>query len=571
MPQTSPTTPTVAVLTALPLEYDAVLSHLTDIEQLEHPHGTRARRGRLPNTPWHVALVNVGTGTLAAAALTERVLEWLKPQAVLLVGIAGGLKDDIEIGDVVVATKVYAIHGGKQTADGFQVRPEAWHASHRLEQAAKEALRDRAHFKPIAVGDVVLADADSELAARIRRSYNDAVAIDMEGSGVAHAVHLAGGADALVIRGVSDKADAAKSAEDAKGSQSRAAANAASAAVDVLRELEPKPAAPEPQVDPARRGPVDDALAEKADLLAREVETRLKKEEEEQRIWDPHPLPVRWQPAPDELTGGSGNNRIVAAEAADASPLDLAGPLDDFAAFYKRTRSGWFMVLGSAGSGKSILALRFARARLKTPPDPDHAPVPVIFSLGSWNPEVTRLLEWMVDRLERDQPFLAGTGPDGSTWAAALFKAGYVLPILDGFDEIAEGLRKRALQVLNGSTLPLLVTSRRDALEAAVRTTKVVPAAAGIELPGLTLDDSLDYLADATNTSPSDGTDTAATTGWGVRTERDAPASPDPGRGPSRRRADHPPDGHARPHRLRIRARPVGAAGDRAVQHPRRP
>ncbi|MDX3247710.1 NACHT domain-containing protein [Streptomyces sp. ME18-1-4] len=229
------------------------------------------------------------------------------------------------------------------------------------------------------------------------------------------------------------------------------------------------------------------------------------------------------------------------------------------------------MVLGSAGSGKSILALRFARARLKTPPDPDHAPVPVIFSLGSWNPEVTRLLEWMVDRLERDQPFLAGTGPDGSTWAAALFKAGYVLPILDGFDEIAEGLRKRALQVLNGSTLPLLVTSRRDALEAAVRTTKVVPAAAGIELPGLTLDDSLDYLADATNTSPSDGTDTAATTGWGVRTERDAPASPDPGRGPSRRRADHPPDGHARPHRLRIRARPVGAAGDRAVQHPRRP
>jgi nucleoside phosphorylase len=183
----------------------------------------------------------MGEGTLTAATLTERVLSWLEPEAVLFVGVAGGLKDDIEIGDVVVATKVYAIHGGKQTPDGFLDRPEAWRASHRLEQAAKEALRGRAHFKPIAVGDVVLTDADSDLTAHIKRTYNDAVAIEMESSGVAHAVHLAGDAGALIIRGISDKANADKSTEDGKGSQPRAAANAAAAAVALLRELEPKP------------------------------------------------------------------------------------------------------------------------------------------------------------------------------------------------------------------------------------------------------------------------------------------------------------------------------------------
>lgn len=243
--------PTVAVLTALSLEYGAVLDHLTDVEKLTHPrYGTRARRGRLPGTPWRVALVDMGEGTLAAATLTERVLSWLEPEAVLFVGVAGGLKDDIEIGDVVVATKVYAIQGGKQTPDGFLDRPEAWRASHRLEQAAKEALRGTAHFKPIAVGDVVLADAGSELAARIRRTYNDAAAIEMEASGVAHAVHLAGEAGALIIRGISDKADADKSTEDAKGSQPRAAANAAAAAVAVLRELEPKAPAPDPREGP---------------------------------------------------------------------------------------------------------------------------------------------------------------------------------------------------------------------------------------------------------------------------------------------------------------------------------
>ncbi|MFD3931201.1 nucleosidase [Streptomyces sp. NPDC058614] len=242
MPQTKPT---VAVLTALSLEYDAVLTHLTDVQTLTHPrYGTKAKQGQLPGTPWQMALVNMGEGTLTAATLTERVLTWLEPEAVLLVGVAGGLKDDIGIGDVVVATKVYSIHGGKQTPDGFLVRPEAWRASHRLEQAAKEALGAttdfKAFFKPIAVGDVVLADRESELAEHIRTHYNDAVAIEMESAGVAHAVHLAGEAGALIIRGISDKANADKSGADAKGSQPRAAANAAKAAITVLHELKPK-------------------------------------------------------------------------------------------------------------------------------------------------------------------------------------------------------------------------------------------------------------------------------------------------------------------------------------------
>lgn len=247
------TEPTVAILTALSLEYDAVLTRLTDVERVTHPRGTIARRGQLPGTPWQVAVVNMGEGTLTAATLTERVLTWFDPEAVLLVGVAGGLKDDIEIGDVVVATKVYAIHGGKQTPDGFLVRPEAWRASHRLEQAAKEALRGttdfEAYFKPIAVGDVVLADRKSELARHIHAHYNDAVAIEMESSGVANAVHLAGEAGALIIRGISDRADPDKSEADKAGSQPRAAANAAAAAIAVLRELTPK------QVTGPREGP----------------------------------------------------------------------------------------------------------------------------------------------------------------------------------------------------------------------------------------------------------------------------------------------------------------------------
>ncbi|MGX5187255.1 5'-methylthioadenosine/S-adenosylhomocysteine nucleosidase [Streptomyces avermitilis] len=236
MPETKPT---VVVLTALPSEYAAVRKHLAEAEELEHPEGTRVERGPLADTPWYVAVAELGEGAVNAAVLTERIVNWLRPQALLFVGVAGGLKDDIGIGDVVVGTKVYGIHGGKQTPEGFLVRPEAWRSSHRLEQAARFALRGKVHLKPIAVGDVVLADAKSAIAEHIRRHFNDAAALEMEGSGVAHAAHLSSRLDTLVIRGISDYADVGKAAADASGSQPRAADEAAAAMVAILRKHRP--------------------------------------------------------------------------------------------------------------------------------------------------------------------------------------------------------------------------------------------------------------------------------------------------------------------------------------------
>ncbi|MFH9425712.1 NB-ARC domain-containing protein [Streptomyces sp. NPDC017529] len=236
--------PTIVILTALSLEYEAVRDHLTGIERLVHPTtGTRAERGVLPGTPWHIALVWIDSGTLNAAILTGLLNAWLKPQALFFVGVAGGLKDDIDIGDVVIATKIYAYDGGKHSEDGFLTRPEAWHAPQRLKSAAFTALRGRTdvHFEPVAVANIVLVDPASATAALIKRHYEDAAAVEMEGSGVAHAAHLTGDLEALVIRGISDKADPGKAEADEGGSQPRAAANAAMAAIAIIRELDPRP------------------------------------------------------------------------------------------------------------------------------------------------------------------------------------------------------------------------------------------------------------------------------------------------------------------------------------------
>ncbi|MFI9762136.1 nucleosidase [Streptomyces sp. NPDC051963] len=250
--------PTAVILTALPVEYDAVRAHLTgETEELEHDDGTRVELGRLDGTSWNLAIAELGEGAMNAAALTTQIVGWLRPQVLLFVGVAGGLKDDIEIGDVVVGTKVYAVHGGKQTPDGFQARPEAWRGSHRLLQSARSALRGmedvRGHLKPIACGDVVLADDKSAFADYIRRTFNDACAIEMEGSGAAHAAHLNGQLDALVIRGISDRANARKHKADASGSQTRAAERAASVAVAVLRKQRPRDASSGPEEGPHPR------------------------------------------------------------------------------------------------------------------------------------------------------------------------------------------------------------------------------------------------------------------------------------------------------------------------------
>ena len=185
-------------------------------------------------------------------------------------------------------------------------------------------------------------------------------------------------------------------------------------------------------------------------------------------------------------------------------PLRLDGQLDDIVSVYRRIPSGRLVVLGRAGSGKTILTIRFVLGLLdlSTPADP----VPVIFSLGSWNPDTTALRDWLIAQLLRDHPGLAAPGPDGATLAAALVETGRILPVLDGFDETASGLHRAALAALNATTLSLLVTSRVDEYRAAVESTDVLTAAAAVVLDDLTATDLAGYLPRTTRRTGATGT-----------------------------------------------------------------
>jgi len=120
----------VVVLTALNVEYMAMSRHLTHLRLTRHPSGTLFTEGRLNGSQIPVVLAVTGEGNQATAILAERATARYAPRALLFVGVAGALKQTVAIGDVVIATRVYAYHGGMEDDAGFASRTRSWDASH---------------------------------------------------------------------------------------------------------------------------------------------------------------------------------------------------------------------------------------------------------------------------------------------------------------------------------------------------------------------------------------------------------------------------------------------------------
>ncbi|MER5775768.1 5'-methylthioadenosine/S-adenosylhomocysteine nucleosidase [Streptomyces sp. NPDC002039] len=240
----------VVILTALNLEYQSVRQRLADLLVHRHERGTRFEVGTVRGTSCRVALGLTNKGNHSAAVIAERAIQEFSPVAVLFVGVAGALWDATRLGDVVVASHVYAYHGGTSEDDGLKARPRVWEAPHGISQLASHLARlsdwadltpghedgPQVRFGAIAAGEIVQNSRISAEAKWIRQHYNDALAIEMEAAGVAQAGHLSG-APVAIVRGISDRADGTKNSSEDRNWQPRAAANAAAFAIRLAVEL----------------------------------------------------------------------------------------------------------------------------------------------------------------------------------------------------------------------------------------------------------------------------------------------------------------------------------------------
>jgi nucleoside phosphorylase len=254
-----PTPPTVVIVTALDVETNAVLRHLGDDWADEDLQGTVCYCGTFEG--WKVVVVETGPGNSSAGLISGKVMTHYAPDLALFVGVAGGIKD-VDLGDVVVASKIHAYESGKDTKDGFEPRPNSPPTPHPLEQRAR-AMRKRNEWRrrldsnltrerdpelyvgPIAAGEKVVASQEAPTAEFMKKVYGDALAVEMEGWGFFEAlrVHTVLG---TVVRGISDKLSG-KADADKAGWQRRAADAASAIAFELLSKLHSTPKAGAPR------------------------------------------------------------------------------------------------------------------------------------------------------------------------------------------------------------------------------------------------------------------------------------------------------------------------------------
>lgn len=148
----------------------------------------------------HVLLTGIGQVN-AAAALSGWLTTNATPDYVLSVGSAGGLHENVKVGDVVVGTEYrYADVDAREFGYAFGQVPQM---PETFQGSDIAPLLGADHVHP---GLVVTSSSfiSAENAAAIRNHFPHALAVDMESTALAHTCHLHSVRHFIAIRGISD-------------------------------------------------------------------------------------------------------------------------------------------------------------------------------------------------------------------------------------------------------------------------------------------------------------------------------------------------------------------------------
>lgn len=149
---------------------------------------------------------------------------------------------------MIISIKVYGYESGK-VVETFRPRPDVGLSNYNMIQRARaearktdwlarlsDSAKPNVLVAPIAAGEKVVANTESDLFQFLQQNYGDALAVEMEGRGILEAAHANQEVSALIIRGISDLIDG-KSKADEGGSQQVAARHASAFAFEILGKL----------------------------------------------------------------------------------------------------------------------------------------------------------------------------------------------------------------------------------------------------------------------------------------------------------------------------------------------
>jgi len=163
----------------------------------------------------------LATGMVDAAVLSTEMICLFKPKFVIMAGVLGGKPKKVNIGDVIVATKVFTIDKGKITEAGFQKEIEAsdTDSSHitKLKRERTKIITDisisdptrikqiEIHFGAVACVRQVI-DQKGFFSEHVETVERKTIGLEMESYGVSRACALANGGKTvpIIIKSVMD-------------------------------------------------------------------------------------------------------------------------------------------------------------------------------------------------------------------------------------------------------------------------------------------------------------------------------------------------------------------------------
>lgn len=195
----------VAVLVAMDEEEEPFLRLCTPLgESVEHG---MARYTPLEHQGTPMLLARTRIGLVNAASAATAAIELMAPRAIFSAGSAGGLRADVEVGDLAVGSS-YAFTDADATAFGYERgqvpgMPVLYSPGAGLLAAARAAqpqAEGTRHVGPMLAGGSFVTAANVK---DTREAFPEAVSTDMETTAIAQ---VAGsfGTDFLSVRGISD-------------------------------------------------------------------------------------------------------------------------------------------------------------------------------------------------------------------------------------------------------------------------------------------------------------------------------------------------------------------------------
>jgi adenosylhomocysteine nucleosidase len=167
--------------------------------------------GRLEGSP--LIVVRSGIGKVNAAICTQILVDRYGVDLVINTGIAGSLRNEIDIADIVLSTDALQ-HDMDATGFGYEMgviprmKQSIFQADKNLIELAKSVCREVLPLLGVHTGRIVSGDqfvSDSDKKEWLIKTF-DGYCTEMEGAAIAQAAYL-NNIPFLIIRAISDKAD----------------------------------------------------------------------------------------------------------------------------------------------------------------------------------------------------------------------------------------------------------------------------------------------------------------------------------------------------------------------------